>query len=164
MKTINYNKFSDFKPISLDSMYNKTCIENLDYNLEQIINIEAPITLNILKERLRNALNVKKISQKALDIINDRINNLGFVKTNNFYDIALWPKTGVFNIDYVRISNRQIYDIAKEELSVLGKKIKNDGYNGEEFMRKVLEFFGYEVLTKKAYDYLKFILEYVDNI
>ena len=64
MKISNYNKFNNYRPISLNGLYecNKDVLNNLEYNIKNIIDIEAPITLNILKQRLRGALNVKKFT------------------------------------------------------------------------------------------------------
>lgn len=150
MKISNYNKFNNYRPISLNGLYecNKDVLNNLEYNIKNIIDIEAPITLNILKQRLREALNVKKISQKALDIILDKINKLNIVITNNLYDDVYWPKTGVFNVTELRInSDRQIYDIPYQELKLL---VKDLNLSGEELYRAILNYFGYEVLTEKS--------------
>ena len=157
MKTKDYVKFQSYKPITLEGMYegNQTILNNLDYNLESIINTEAPITLNTLKQRLREAFNVKKISQKALDIIEEHINKLGFSKTENLYDIVLWPNTGVFTVSTLRInSNRQIYDIPYQEMKLL---VNDLDLKGEALYRDILEYFGYEVLTEKANNYLKYV-------
>ena len=87
MRTKDYVKYTNFKFISLDGMYegNSEVLANLEDNILNIINVEAPITLNTLKQRLREAFNVKKISQKALDIILDIINKNNIVVTNNLF-------------------------------------------------------------------------------
>lgn len=159
MQIKDYQEFKDYKKISLTGIYEGVLINNLDYNLENIIKVEAPITLNTLKQRLREELDVKKISQNMLDIINDRLNHLEIIKTDNFYDITLWPKTGKFVLDYVRRSNRQIYDIPFEELNVLCVNLISQGFDNEQIKREMLKFFGYEVLTKKANDYLDFVIK-----
>jgi len=105
MKTINYVRCNNLIHITLDNMYSgdPNTIRALDENLTNIINTEAPLTLNTLKARLREAFDVKKISGKALDIIMDRVNKLGFKYEEDLYDIVLWPKNGEFKIDYLRI-------------------------------------------------------------
>ena len=138
LKEINYKKFNSYKPITLDGIYkgDLQTLSNLDFNINEIVNTEAPITLNTLKARLREAFNVKKISQKALDIIYDRIVKLGIICTDNLYDMVYWPESGVFKIEVLRInSDRQIYDVPNQ----------------------ILEYFGYEVLTEKARVYLEYI-------
>ena len=113
LKTKKYN-FSELTSMTLDGMYEGDFItlKNLDKNLISIIETEAPITLNTLKQRLRTAFNVKKISQKALDIIEEHINKLGFYITDNLYDKVYWPRKGQFKIDYLRVDgDRLIYDI-----------------------------------------------------
>lgn len=157
MKTINYVRCNNLIHITLDNMYSgdPNTIRALDENLTNIINTEAPLTLNTLKARLREAFDVKKISGKALDIIMDRVNKLGFKYEEDLYDIVLWPKNGEFKIDYLRInSDRLIYDIPYQEFVNLAKE-----YNlkGEELYRALLAYFSLEVLTAKALEYLKYI-------
>ena len=157
LNTKKYVKFNNFKPITLEGIYkgDLVTLNNLDFNIESIVNLEAPITLNTLKARLREAFNVKKISQKALDIIYDRIVRLGIVCTDNFYDMVYWPKEGIFKVSELRInSNRQIYDIPHQELKLLVNYLN---LNGEELYREILKYFGYEVLTEKARCYLEYI-------
>lgn len=158
MKTINYKK-ANVVHIDLKGLYegNQNQIKLLDKNLINIINLEAPITFNLLKARLREAFDIGKISQKNLDIINDRINALCFVVTEEIYDQILWPQSGIFKVDYLRINyQRQIYDIPKPEMINLVKELN---LSGEELYRAILKYFGYEVLTKKALEYLKYIEE-----
>ncbi|MBQ3253354.1 MAG: hypothetical protein IJA65_02270, partial [Acholeplasmatales bacterium] len=90
-----------------------------------------------------------------LDIIEEHINKLGFSKTENLYDIVLWPNTGVFTVSTLRInSNRQIYDIPYQEMKLL---VNDLDLKGEALYRAILEYFGYEVLTEKANNYLKYV-------
>jgi len=157
MKTIDYKRCNDLIHITLDNMYegSKLTIDSLDKNLINIINTEAPITLNTLKARLREAFDVKKISGKALDIIMERVNKLGFYYYEDLYDIVLWPKTGEFRVDYLRInSDRLIYDIPYQEFVNLARCYKS---SGEELYREILKYFNLEVLTEKARNYLEFI-------
>lgn len=157
LKTKEYVKVSVFLPISLDGIYkgDAKTLNNLEENIKNIINIEAPLTLNTLKARLREAFGVKKISQKALDIIFSIINKLGICITSNLYDDVCWPNEGEFNVEELRInSNRQIYDIPHQELKLLVKHLNT---SGEELYRGILNYFGYEVLTEKARVYLEYI-------
>lgn len=157
LKEIKYKKFNNYKPITLDGIYkgDLQTLSNLDFNINEIVNTEAPITLNTLKARLREAFNVKKISQKALDIIYDRIVKLGIICTDNLYDMVYWPESGVFKVEALRInSDRQIYDVPNQELKLLVAELN---LTGEQLYRKILEYFGYEVLTEKARVYLEYI-------
>lgn len=156
MNVIKYNKAKLYS-MNLDSLYEGSdyAYELLDKNLISIVNTEAPVTMNTLKARLREAFNIGKISGKALEIIESRINALGFNKTDNFYDTVLWPSGGVFDVDYLREGiPREIYDIPYQEMKNLVNTIS---LKGEELHRKILEYFGGQVLTHKASEYLKFI-------
>lgn len=162
MKKINYVKCNDLKFINLNGLYNQdyVSLKNLDQTILNVIEVESPVSLNTLKARLREAMNIKKISQKALDIINERLDYYGIKRTSNLYEEILWPSSGVFEIDYIRInSGLQIYDIAYQELIVLTKDLMRNGLKGEELHRAVLTFYNYEVLTEKASEFLKFIEE-----
>ena len=156
MNVIDYKKANLYN-MDLNSLYEGSdyAYELLDKNLLSIVNTEAPITLNTLKARLREAFNIGKISGKALEIIESRINALGFNKTENFYDIVLWPSNGVFEVDYLREGvYREIYDIPYQEMYNL---VSTLNFRGEELYREILKYFGLQVLTHKAEEYLKFI-------
>lgn len=157
LNTKDYIRTENFLPISLEGMYknNLDVIHNLEENIKNIVDIEAPITLNTLKARLREAFGVKKISQKALDIIFPIIDKLGLCITDNLYDVVYWPNSGEFKIEDLRInSNRQIYDIPHQELKLLVDELNT---SGEELYRGILNYFNYEVLTEKARVYLEYI-------
>jgi len=164
MNKVEYIRCNDLKYINLNGLYNQDydSLKNLDYTILKVIEVECPISLNILKARLREAMNIKKISQKALDIINERLDYYGVIRTTNLYEEILWPSTGVFKIDYIRInSGLQIYDVAHQELCVLAKEFMNEGLKGEELYRAILNFYNYEVLTEKALIFLQYIEEKV---
>lgn len=162
IQTKKYYKCDDYKPLNLDMMYegNATVLNNLDYDLEAIINTEAPLTYNTLKERLREAFGIAKISGKALEIIQTHLNRFGYEETDNLFDKVIWADRGVYQMDYVRIGyQRQIYDIPKEELKNVLIEYLNEGYRDEELYHKVLNFFGYQVLTAKALEYFDFVMK-----
>ncbi len=142
--------------MTLDDLYqgNSNTLEALKENIYNIVDMEAPLTLNTLKARLREAFGVAKISQKALDIIMEDIKELGLKTTENLYDIVLWPKSGIFDINELREGDRLIYDIPYQEMVILAASLN---LRGEELYRAILAHFGLQVLTKKAEDYLKFI-------
>ena len=82
----------------------------------------------------------------------------GYVLKNEIYDTVIWPSSGVFKVDYLRInSNRLIYDIPPVELKNLVNELN---LSGEELYRAILKYFGLEVLTKKAREYLEYVEKY----
>lgn len=152
----SYKRFNNLIKMTLDDLYqgNSCTLEALKENIYNVVDMEAPLTLNTLKARLREAFGVAKISQKALDIIMEDIKELGLKTTENLYDIVLWPKTGIFDINELREGDRLIYDIPYQEMVILASSLN---LRGEELYRAILAHFGLQVLTKKAEDYLKFI-------
>ena len=157
MKEIEYKRFKSLKHLTLDDIYNNlsSVVNILDFNIANVIECEAPVTLNTLKARMREVFDVAKISQNALDIIMDRINKLGYYYEEECFDIVLWPKSGKFKVNYLRInSDRLIYDIPKDELKNL---ILSYDLDGEELQRKVLSYFGLIRLTEKAIEYINYV-------
>lgn len=153
---MSYRRFNNLKKMTLDDLYegNPNTLNSLKENIFNIVDMEAPLTLNTLKARLREAFGVAKISQKALDIIMADIKELGLKTTDNFYDIVLWPASGIFDISELREGDRLIYDIPYQEMVILASSLN---LSGEELYRAILAHFGLQVLTQKALDYLKFI-------
>ena len=160
MITKDYIKATNLIHITLDQIYNDlgSVITSIDKNLINIVNTEAPLTLNTLKARFRTIFDVSKISGKALDIIMERVNALGIIYEEELYDFVIWPKSGKFDVNYLRInSDRLIYDIPPVELKNLQKAINK---KGEELYREMLKYFNLEVLTEKAKNYLAYVEEY----
>lgn len=162
MQISNYLKCLELKEISLENLYsfNKDAISDLDYNLEALITTEAPITLNTIKERFReDVFHIKKISQKALDIILSRIDLLKFYRTDNLFDMTYFPSYEDSFVKFFRInSKRQIYDIPHEELNLLIADLISKGFESDALFREILRILGFEVLTQKAREYLEFCL------
>ena len=152
----SYKRFNNLIKMTLDDLYqgNSNTLEALKENIYNIVDMEAPLTLNTLKARLREAFGVAKISQKALDIIMEDIKELGLKTTDNLYDIVLWPKSGIFDINELREGDRLIYDIPYQEMVILASSLN---LRGEELYRAILAHFGLQVLTKKAEEYLAFV-------
>ena len=157
MNEIKYTRCNNLIKMSLDDLYDgiNNSYNKLKENIKNIIIAEAPLTLNTLKARLREAFNVAKISQKALEFINEILDSLHVIKTNNLYDDVIWPESGIFDMDGFRVdSDRQIYDIPYQEMILL---FIDYNLSGEELYRAILSYFGLQVLTEKAYNYLEFV-------
>ena len=162
INTRNYLKCEDYNCINLEQLYNNNsyALECLDFDIEAIVETEAPLKFKIFKERLREVKKKKKISGKALEIIESHLAKFKYEITSNFYDKVIWPQEGIYKPTHLRIGyNRQIYDIPYQEMMVLSSYLIDNGYSGEILYRKILEYFGYEVLTEKALNYLKFVEE-----
>ncbi len=160
MITKDYKRASNLIHITLDQIYNDlgSVASLIDKNLINIVDAEAPLTLNTLKSRFREIFDVAKISSKALDIIMDRVNALGIIYEEELYDFVIWPSSGKFDVNYLRInSDRLIYDIPPVELKNLRDSFN---LNGEELYREMLKYFNLEVLTEKARNYLEYVEKY----
>ena len=160
MITKEYKKASNLIHITLDQIYNElgSVTPLIDKNLINIVGTEAPLTLNTLKARFREIFDVAKISGKALDIIMDRVSALGIIYEEELYDFVIWPSSGKFNVNYLRInSDRLIYDIPPVELKNLCNSINLEG---EALYREMLKYFNLEVLTEKAKNYLEYVEKY----
>lgn len=157
MKQVQYKRFNNLIPLTLDSLYegNQKTYNDLKQNIKNVIEVEAPVTLNTLKARLREAFGVAKISQKALDIINEILADLHVIETDNLFETVLWPASGIFDMDAFRVnSERLIYDIPYQEMIILFREYELEG---EALYREILTYFNLQVLTKKAENYLSFV-------
>lgn len=157
MKQVQYKRFNNLIPLTLDSLYegNQKTYNDLKQNIKNVIEVEAPVTLNTLKARLREAFGVAKISQKALDIINEILADLHVIETDNLFETVLWPASGIFDMDAFRVnSERLIYDIPYQEMIILFREYELEG---EALYREILAYFNLQVLTKKAENYLSFV-------
>lgn len=158
--TKEYVLTTNLKHVSLEDLYNSSevALSNLAYDIKLIVETEAPLTFNTLKERLRQCLNIGKISQKALDVIMPIFNHFNFKLTDNLLDKTIWPTSGIFDIEYIRMGyQRQIYDIPLEEIRNVVNYYNNLSTNDNELFHAVLTFFGYQVLTQKANTYLTWV-------
>ena len=157
MKTQDYKRFTSLKQLTLDDIYNNLngVVDVLDFNIANVIECEAPLTLNTLKARMREAFDVAKISANALEIILDRVNKLGYYMEKECFDYVIWPKSGKFDVKCLRInSDRLIYDIPKDEFKNL---VLSYNLEGEELKREVLGYFGLIRLTEKANEYIDYV-------
>lgn len=158
--TKNYELASGLRSVSLEDLYNSSeiALSDLAYDIKTIVETEAPLTFNVLKERLRQCMNIGKISQKALDVIMPVFNQFNFKLTDNLLDKTIWPSSGIFDIDYVRMGyQRQIYDVPLEEIRNVLVYYNDSSNNDTELYHQVLSFFGYQVLTQKANTYLTWV-------
>lgn len=161
MNTKEYIICKELKNISLKSLYegNIDSRNNLKYNIECLVNTESPISFSLFNKRIRDSLNVKKVSKNLLDIFKEILKELNYVIEDNDFDPIIWPNTGTYTLDYFRInSNRTLYQIEKSELKVLIDSIK-DYKDKNDLYHKILNELGYEVLTSKASQYLDYVME-----
>lgn len=162
MEKRNYLTCDELKMPSLEALYKGSAeaLKTLEYNINCLVQTEAPIALSLFNKKIRETLGVKKISQNAFKIIVEMIEKLGFVIENNDFDPIIWPEVGPYEMKYFREnSKRTIYQIEKSELKLLINDLKEKSTDKNELYHNVLKYLGFEVLTKKASEYLDYVVE-----
>ncbi len=126
--TVEYNKVDNLIPLSYSSEYGFNP-SNIRKNLQKIIDVEGPVSYNIIKNYINDCTeNLAKIGTKADRFI--RL-ELDFVLANKTTDLDsngkpidfYWPKDVNYNLSFFRISDRDINDIPKEEIAACMKQI-----------------------------------------
>lgn len=154
MNTKKYVKANIVEINHLD-LYQGGSIDKLDNVLKDIIEKEAPVTLNIIKERLRECFKIASIKENLLNIILERLDKLGFYYENELYDRVYYKTKDKVDMNYLRVDyKRDIYDYPFVELKNL---VLNFDTKESDLYYDILHYFGLKRLTKKAEDYLKYI-------
>lgn len=157
----NYLACDELKMSSLAALYanNKEALDTLEYNINCLVQTEAPIALSLFNKKIRETLGVKKISQNAFEIIEACLNKLGFTIEKNDFDPIIWSEFGPYEMKFFREnSGRTIYQIEKSELRILINELKKKTDDKNQLYHEVLKYLGYEVLTQKALDYLNYVM------
>lgn len=157
----NYLACDELKMSSLAALYanNKEALDTLEYNINCLVQTEAPIALSLFNKKIRETLGVKKISQNAFEIIEACLNKLGFTIEKNDFDPIIWPEFGPYEMKFFREnSGRTLYQIEKSELRILINELKKKTDDKNQLYHEVLKYLGYEVLTQKALDYLNYVI------
>ena len=160
MEKRNYLVCNELKMSSLEDLYSgsEEALNILEYNINCLVQTEAPIALSLFNKKIRETLGVKKISQNAFKIIEAVINKLDFVIEYNEFDPIIWPEVGSYQMRYFREnSGRTIYQIEKSELKLLIDSLYTENMDKKVLYHQVLNYLGYEVLTKKAEEYLNYV-------
>ena len=131
--------------------------------LKGLINKEAPVTFDYIKERIRKMSNISRISKKESDRLRYLIGECGFYHT-------LSPDTYWINTDqYLSFKNyreNKDIDICKvpyEELGNLFTDIIKDlkTIDKKDLFKFVTVFYGYKVMSQKTQNYLEDCLHYL---
>ncbi len=126
--TVAYNYVSNLIPLSYSNEFGFRVFD-LRTNLQNIIDVEGPVSYNIIKDYIvKNTNNITKASAKFDKFLR---NELNYVFTDTTIDLDekgkpiefFWPKGMNYNLSFFRISSRDINDIPKEELAAAMKQI-----------------------------------------
>ena len=156
--TVAYQKVGNLIPLSYSNEFG-FAVYNLRSNLQKIIDIEGPVSYNVIRNYILDATkNLTKISPKADQYLKVELN---FVFTEKTMDLDekgkpvefYWPKGMNYNLSFFRISDRDINDIPKEEIASAMKQIlKLQGtLSLNDLFKATLEVFKYDnKLTTKT--------------
>ncbi len=85
--------------------------------LNNLFNVEGPISYDKVVEKIKERSNIKQMSQKAKQAINDTLKNFILRTTNDQNQYFYWPENSLKEMNYFRIGgDRNLFDIAKEEI------------------------------------------------
>ncbi len=128
----------------------------------EVVNKEAPISFETLKDRVKENSNIKSMSDKAKECLVKTLESLNLPTTKDQYQNVYWSRTGDKQVESFRInSNRDIYDIPKEEIICAMKQIISiqGSLKKEDLYKETLKAlcYGQSVLNKRNIERLDYI-------
>ena len=126
--TVMYQKPERLIPLTYSNEFGFN-VSNLRNNLQNIIDIEGPVSYNIIRKYIVEATkSLTKISPKADKYIKFELDYIFTEKTIDLDEKGkpiefYWPKGMNYNLSFFRISDRDINDIPKEEIAAAMKQI-----------------------------------------
>ena len=144
--------------------------KGFDYNiglvLNDVINTEAPISFDLIKDRIKEYSDIKVFNQKAAQRLRMMLKILEYQKTldqdgNEFY----WQKVKEKTMDHYRAAfKRELKDISKEEIiCAMNNVIEVQGnISQDDLFKFTLIAFGYDnkVLSKTNKERLLYVYDY----
>ena len=156
--TVEYQHVSDLIPLAYSNEYGFNAA-NIRMNLQKIIDIEGPVSFNIIKDYILDSTKtLTRMSPKAEKNIKLELSFIFAEKTIDLDEKGkpiefYWPKGLNQILPYFRISDRDINDIPKEEIAACMKQIlKAQGnLSLKDLYQATLEAFKMDLkLTSKA--------------
>ena len=161
--TINYSVYKSHKKVKYDTDYGFG--DNITSLIKEILEVEAPISFRLIKERIIKHSNIQVMKPKAEQrLINELCRRyVGRTKDQDGY--FYWTEGSNKSMTYFRIKYpRDIYDIAKEEILAAMKQVLKVqiSLSTEDLYRKTLEALETKVLilNKRNKDRLDYVLEW----
>lgn len=164
-KVFNYNcKAYEKMPAYIYVEYDND--KGFNYKLRalivEVVNKEAPISFETLKDRVKENSNIKSMSDKAKERLIQTLESLNLPTTNDQYQNVYWSRIGDKQVESFRInSNRDIYDIPKEEIICAMKQIISiqGALKPEDLYKETLKAlcYGQSVLNKRNIERLDYI-------
>lgn len=164
-KVFNYNcKAYEKMPAYIYVEYDND--KGFNYKLRalivEVVNKEAPISFETLKDRVKENSNIKSMSDKAKERLVQTLESLNLPTTKDQYQNVYWNRKVVKQVESFRInSNRDIYDIPKEEIICAMKQIISiqGSLKPEDLYKETLKAlcYGQSVLNKRNIERLDYI-------
>lgn len=122
--------------------------------ISSILSLEAPISDELLKRRIRTIFKIGRISPKKYEIILSCLNSIGAVQIE-FNSLAYWwaPNLLPSSISTYRVNgDRSMVDVPYEEIKLCIEDILDlqGELNVDDLCKEVLHLFGYEALTERS--------------
>ncbi len=137
--------------------------------IKNVIDVEYPISKSTLIKKIYYLFQIKRKNRENSELINFFISKLNNPNNYSYYvDNIFYFKDGMddFKISFYRkADNRNIEDIAKEEIEVLILELlKRDiSIEKDSLKKEVVKKLGFKSKTKKIDDCLDFVINYMIN-
>lgn len=158
---------------TLKNLYNEKQFLNIKNRekiykiIKNIIDVEYPISKTLLIKKIYNLFQIKRKNRENTELINYFISKLNNPNNYSYYvENIFYFKDGLddFKIDFYRkADNRNIEDIAKEEIEVLILELLRRDISIEKnsLKKEAVKKLGFKSKTKKIDDYLDFVIDYM---
>ena len=136
---------------------------NLESNLKLLVNVEGPISLNMIKAKIRKIYKLNALSPRMSSEIENVLSQ--FYYTFDEYDKFYWGAQNDYMSNFRLAGGRDISDVAKEELIACMRlifRMQGGMVEQDDLFRAVLDAFGFEskTLNKRCRERLEYAYGY----
>lgn len=136
---------------------------NLESNLKLLVSAEGPISLNLVKARVRAAYHLKALSPKMSNEIEQALNQFSY--TFDQFDKFYWGNQDNYMSNFRLAGGRDIQDVSKEELIACMRQIirmQGGMVDADDLFHAVLDAFEFEsrTLNKRCRERLEYAYSY----
>jgi superfamily I DNA and/or RNA helicase len=147
--TITFKDKLDYSQVEDGYYYSK-----IGAILLKIIQTEQPISYNLIKERMKKVFSITQIKSRADSVLKRHLDRIPVKATRDYNNVVFyWPDTNQDNhVDAFRSSDRDLYDISREEILVLMNKIikAQKNISRADLIKQTAETMKIKTLTERA--------------